>query len=313
MNFAFVFPGQGSQSLGMLADLAGSYPIVKQVYEEASDSLKSDLWGLVNQGPEEELNRTANTQPIMLAASYACWQVWQQSSNALPIIAAGHSFGEISALTCAQSITFADAVLLARKRGELMQQAVPEGTGAMAAILGLEDQVVEELCDKIKADDKIIEAVNYNAPGQIVVAGHAAAIEDFVAQAKEQGAKRALKLPVSVPAHSSLMRDAANLFGDALNAIEFAMPSFAVVQNATVSCAATTDDIKQGLQAQLYSPVQWVNTITHIKQQSVDRIVELGPGKVLTGLNKRIDKSLKSVGVFDNKSLEAALTIITED
>ena len=310
MKFAFVFPGQGSQSVGMLNDLSASYPIVKHTYEQASEVLKQDLWKLVVDGPAEELNQTMNTQPAMLAASYACWQVFTGATEERAQIAAGHSFGEVSALTCAGAIGFEDAVLLARKRGELMQSAVPDGVGAMAAILGLDDESIENLCKQVHANDKVIEAVNYNAPGQVVVAGHSTAIDEFVDLAKEQGAKRALKLPVSVPAHSSLMRAAADQFAEVLTAIDMQLPEMTVLQNATLASPDSVESLKAALQAQLYSPVRWVDTINQVGEFEVECVFELGPGKVLTGLNKRINKGIKSAGIFDNASLEAALQLI---
>lgn len=307
MKFAFVFPGQGSQSIGMLSDLASSYPQVKETYERAADAIKCDLWKMVSSGPVEELNQTINTQPIMLAASYASWQIWCQLTDQKPSIMAGHSFGEISALTCASAINFEDAVMLARKRGELMQGAVADGVGAMAAILGLDDALLEELCQQISAPDKVVEAVNYNAPGQVVVAGHSHAIDELLLVAKEKGAKRAIKLPVSVPAHSSLMKTAAEQFAEVLLGVTIELPLIPVIQNASLAVPTNIDDLKSALQAQLYSPVRWVDTVKNMHADEVHCLLELGPGKVLTGLNKRIDKSVTSAGIFDNASLEAAL------
>lgn len=312
MKFAFVFPGQGSQSVGMVKDLAESFSIVKESYQEASDAISVDLWKLVQEGPAEDLNQTQNTQPVMLVASYAISRIWAKSTSAIPAVMAGHSFGEVSAFTCANSMKFTDACILARQRGELMQNAVPAGTGAMAAILGLDDQVLDELCKTVTGDDAVVEAVNYNAPGQVVVAGHSAAVDKLIEQAKEEGAKRALKLPVSVPAHSSLMQPAAEQFALALAKIDIHLPNVPIIQNATLSSPDSVDDIRSALQAQLYSPVKWVDTIKAMQTMEVTCVIEIGPGKVLTGLNKRIDKSLTSLCINDNPSLESALTSIEE-
>ncbi len=312
MQFAFVFPGQGSQSVGMMKDLAESYSIVKECYQEASDAIQLDLWKMVKEGPEEALNQTKNTQPAMLAASYSIVKIWANALDKKAGIMAGHSFGEVSAFTCAGAMNFSDAVKLARLRGEFMQDAVEAGTGAMAAVLGLEDQALDELCQSVTTDNAVVEAVNYNAPGQVVVAGHTIAVEKLIEQAKEQGAKRALKLPVSVPAHSSLMKPAAERVAAALAEVNFSMPSAPIIQNATLVVPDSVDGMKSALQAQLYSPVRWVDTIELIKQTGVTCLLEMGPGKVLTGLHKRIDKSLTSVCICDNASLETAITTIEE-
>ena len=258
MEFACVFPGQGSQSVGMVSDFTESFPLVRECYQEASDAIKTDLWKLVQEGPGEDLNQTSNTQPAMLVASYAIWKIWTSSVSTPAKVMAGHSFGEVSAFTCAGAMSLQDAVQLARTRGELMQNAVPEGTGAMAAILGLDDSVINQLCETISSEESSVEAVNFNSPGQVVVAGHTQAVEQLIENAKEQGAKRALKLPVSVPAHSSLMKPAAEQFGQALAEVQFTLPSVEVLQNATLQSPANVDALAQGLQAQLYSPVQWV-------------------------------------------------------
>ena len=312
MQFAFVFPGQGSQAVGMVNDFSESFPVVKECYQEASDVINIDLWKMVQEGPAEDLNQTSNTQPAMLAASYSIWKIWASSVATPANVMAGHSFGEVSAFTCAGALTFQEAVRLARIRGELMQHAVPEGTGAMAAILGLADDEINQLCQNVSSDSSSVEAVNFNSPGQVVVAGHTQAVENLIEQAKEQGAKRALKLPVSVPAHSRLMKPAAEKFGQALSEINFSLPEIKVLQNATLQSPDDLEALTRGLQAQLYSPVQWVKTVETIKQHDVQCLLELGPGKVLTGLNKRIDKSLTSLCVFDNKSLESAVKAIEE-
>ena len=310
MEFAFVFPGQGSQSIGMVKELSESFSIVRECYQEASDAIEVDLWKIVQEGPAEDLNQTNNTQPAMLAASYAISKIWASSSERSPIIMAGHSFGEVSAFTCAGAMTFRDAAILARRRGEFMQTAVAAGTGAMAAILGLEDQALDDLCKSISTEGAVVEAVNYNAPGQVVVAGHNDAVEKLIELAKEQGAKRALKLPVSVPAHSSLMKPAAEKFASALAQVEFTLPKIPIIQNATLTSPVNTDELKSALQAQLHSPVRWVDTIASIKQAGAECLIEMGPGKVLSGLHKRIDKSLTSLCINDNQSLETALKTI---
>ncbi len=312
MEFAFVFPGQGSQSIGMVKELSESFSIVRECYQEASDAIKVDLWKMVQEGPAEDLNQTSNTQPTMLAASYSISKIWENSTERKATIMAGHSFGEVSAFTCAGAMTFREAVMLARRRGEFMQNAVATGTGAMAAVLGLEDQALDDLCQSISSEGAVVEAVNYNAPGQVVVAGHNEAVEKLIGLAKEQGAKRALKLPVSVPAHSSLMRPAAEKFASALAQVNFELPSVSIVQNATLSSPNNTHELKAALQAQLHSPVRWVETIASIKQAGATCLIEMGPGKVLSGLHKRIDKSLKSLCVCDNQSLETALKTIEE-
>ncbi len=312
MEFAFVFPGQGSQSVGMVKELSESFSVVRECYQEASDAIEVDLWKMVQEGPAEDLNQTSNTQPAMLAASYSISKIWASSTERNATIMAGHSFGEVSAFTCVGAMTFHDATLLARRRGEFMQNAIPAGTGAMAAILGLEDQVLDDLCKSISSEGAVVEAVNYNAPGQVVVAGHSEAVEKLIDLAKEQGAKRALKLPVSVPAHSSLMQPAAEKFASALEAVDFDLPAMSIIQNATLASPQNTDELKSALKAQLYSPVRWVDTIASIKQAGATCLIEIGPGKVLSGLHKRIDKSLTSLCVCDNQSLETALKTIEE-
>ncbi|MFK7794453.1 MAG: ACP S-malonyltransferase [Gammaproteobacteria bacterium] len=312
MEFAFVFPGQGSQSVGMVSELSESFSQVRECYQEASDAIEVDLWKMVKEGPAEDLNQTQNTQPAMLAASYSISKIWAHSTERDATIMAGHSFGEVSAFTCAGAMTFRDAVILARRRGEFMQNAVAAGTGAMAAILGMENEALDDLCKSISSEAGIVEAVNYNAPGQVVVAGHNDVVEKLIDLAKEQGAKRALKLPVSVPAHSSLMQPAAEEFATALAEVDFELPAIEIIQNATLVSPQSTDELKSALQAQLHSPVRWVDTITAIKQAGAECLIEMGPGKVLSGLHKRIDKSLKSVCVCDNQSLETALKTIEE-
>ena len=298
------------QSVGMVSELSESFSAVRECFQEASDAINVDLWKMVQQGPDDDLNQTKNTQPAMLAASYAISKIWSNSTDRNATIMAGHSFGEISAFTCAGAVAFRDAIILARRRGEFMQNAVAAGTGAMAAILGMEDQALEELCRSTSTPTSVVEAVNYNAPGQVVVAGHIDAVEKLIDLAKEQGAKRALKLPVSVPAHSSLMKPAAEKFATALAEVDFNVPSVSIIQNATLASPQNTEELKSALQAQLHSPVRWVDTIAAIRNAGAECIIEIGPGKVLSGLHKRIDKSLASVCVCDNQSLEMALKTI---
>jgi len=303
MKSAFVFPGQGSQSVGMLADLAAEYALVKETFAEASDALDYDLWQLVSEGPEDQLNQTDKTQPAMLTAGIAVWRVWQSVATTKPDYFAGHSLGEYTALVAANALDFADAVKLVEMRGRYMQEAVPAGEGAMAAILGLEDQVVRELCADAAANG-VVEAVNYNSPGQVVIAGSANAVKHAIEIATEKGAKRALLLPVSVPSHCALMKPAAQQLTDALNNIPVQLPTTPVIHNASVTVATDAAQIKQLLAEQLFSPVRWVETIQWFAAQDVSNIVECGPGKVLAGLNKRIDKSLNAMPLFDSATLQ---------
>ncbi len=303
MKSAFVFPGQGSQSVGMLAEIAAEYSIVKQTFQEASDALAYDVWNLVSDGPEELLNQTDRTQPIMLTAGIAMWRVWQSVSDIKPAYFAGHSLGEYTALVAADAINFTDAVKLVELRGQYMQQAVPAGEGAMAAILGLDDDVVREVCNEASAAG-VVEAVNFNSPGQVVIAGSAEAVKKATEIASDKGAKRALILPVSVPSHCALMQPAAEQLANKLNEIDIRMPTTPVIHNASVTSAVDVDAIKSLLAQQLYSPVRWVETIQWLAAQNVDHIVECGPGKVLAGLTKRIDKSLAALPLFDIATLE---------
>ncbi|GAB4289660.1 MAG: ACP S-malonyltransferase [Methylophaga sp.] len=303
MKSAFVFPGQGSQSVGMLADLAIAFPVVEETFREASTVLDYDLWQLVLEGPEDKLNQTDRTQPAMLTAGVAVWRVWQSRSEIRPVCFAGHSLGEYTALVAADAINFTDAVKLVEKRGQFMQQAVPAGEGAMAAILGLADEIVRELCQNA-SDQGVVEAVNFNSPGQVVIAGSTQAVKRAIELATENGAKRALELPVSVPSHCALMKPAAEQLAAELNKIDLRMPSTPVIHNASVMPATTIDELKQLLTQQLYSPVRWVETIQWFASQGVDAVVECGPGKVLAGLNKRIDKTLTALPLFDLATLE---------
>jgi [acyl-carrier-protein] S-malonyltransferase len=309
VKYAFVFPGQGSQTVGMLMELAQNYPTVKQTFEEASDILGYDLWQLCQEGPEESLNQTDKTQPALLAAGVAIWRVWQEQRGKVPVVMAGHSFGEYSALVCAQALFFTDAIMLAEKRGHFMQTAVPMGEGAMAAILGLSEQQITEICQTI-AQQEIVEPVNLNAPGQIVIAGHTAAVKRAIAQAKQQGAKKAVLLPVSVPAHSCLMQPAAEKMAELISNITIATPRIPVIHNVDLSTKMEAAAIRSALVAQLYHPVRWVETIEKIVADGVTFIIESGPGKVLTSLNKRIARSIKTLSIVDSHTLHQALEAV---
>lgn len=306
MTFACVFPGQGSQSLGMLSALSDSHPQVRETFQEASDVLGFDLWSLVQNGPEEDLNRTENTQPAMLAAGVAVWRVWQAAGGPAPAVMAGHSLGEYTALVCAGALGFSDAAGLVAERGRLMQGAVAPGQGAMAAILGLEDAQVIEVCARA-AEGGVVEAVNFNSPGQVVIAGETAAVDRAVALATEAGAKRSVKLPVSVPSHCRLMAGAAERLAERLATVEIVSPSIPVIHNVDVTSHADPAQIRAVLAAQLHRPVRWVESVQKMAADGVTTVLELGPGKVLTGLNKRIDKSLALVCVQDPESLAQAL------
>jgi len=309
MKLAFVFPGQGSQSVGMLADLAESHPVVGETFSEASDQLGMDLWKLVQEGPKEALNQTTNTQPAMLAAGVATWRVWNQQAGTAPSIMAGHSLGEYSALVAAGALGFGDAIKLVAERGRLMQEAVPEGKGAMAAILGLDDDQVRSVCSGA-ADGGVVEPVNFNSPGQVVIAGSADAVGRAIEAAKEAGAKRALPLPVSVPSHSSLMNEAATKFATAMEPVAINSPEIPVINNVDVTVEMDSDSIRGALTRQLYNPVRWVETVRKMHGEGVGMLVECGPGKVLAGLNKRIERGMKAMAVFDNATLAAAINTV---
>ncbi len=307
MSLAFIFPGQGSQSVGMLKDLGENFSEVSVTFQEASDALGYDLWSLIQEGPAEKLNSTDVTQPAMLASGVATWRVWQAKGGAMPSFMAGHSLGEYTALVCAGSLDFVDAVKLVSQRGKFMMQAVPAGTGAMAAILGMEDEAVRQVCLDA-ANGEVLEAVNYNSPGQVVVAGNKSAVERVCVLAKEQGAKRALELPVSVPSHCALMKPAADQLAEVLSGISFKIPSIPVINNVDVVAAESEADIRDALKRQLFSPVRWVETIEKMAADGADQFNECGPGKVLVGLNKRINKTLSSSALLDSTSVEAALS-----
>lgn len=310
MSLAFVFPGQGSQSVGMLAELAAAYPLVRDTFAEASAALGYDLWQLTQDGPADELNQTHITQPAMLTAGVAAWRVWQEKNGKTPMMMAGHSLGEYTALVCAGTLSFADGVALVAERGRYMQEAVPAGTGAMAAILGLEDAQVVEACNSA-AQGQVVSAVNFNSPGQVVIAGHAAAVERAMAVAKAMGAKRALPLPVSVPSHCALMQPAADRLADRLAGVSLQAPQIPVINNVDVAVAVEAAAIRQALARQLYSPVRWVETVRKMAADGVDALVECGPGKVLVGLNKRIVKDMKTFAIFDTASLDEALAALS--
>jgi [acyl-carrier-protein] S-malonyltransferase len=310
MALAFVFPGQGSQSIGMLADLGNEYSVVKDTFHTASNALGYDLWDVVQQGPADKLNQTDVTQPAMLSAGVAAWRVWQEKHGVPPVVMAGHSLGEYTALVCAGSLAFEDAVTLVADRGRFMQEAVPVGEGAMAAILGLDDDVVEQACEQA-VDGDVVHAVNFNSPGQVVIAGNASAVERAVENAKQAGAKRAVMLPVSVPSHCQLMEPAAHYLAERQHKVEIKVPTIDVINNVDVQIEADPDAIKDALVRQLCNPVQWVKTIQKMSADGVDTLVECGPGKVLAGLNKRIDKKLATYAIYSNDTIEAVLTAIT--
>lgn len=304
-KFSMVFPGQGSQSVGMLAELATKYPIVIETFKQASDILGYDLWQLVQQGPAEELNKTWQTQPALLAASVAIYRVWQEKYPHLkPEVMAGHSLGEYSALVCSGALDFQDAIKLVELRGKLMQQAVPEGTGAMYAIIGLDNEAIINACKQAE-EGEVVSAVNFNSPGQVVIAGAKAAVERAAALCKEAGAKRALPLAVSVPSHCALMKPAADKLSVTLETIAVNEPKVAVINNVDVATESEATTIRAALIRQLYSPVRWTETVEKMVQDGVQVLVEIGPGKVLNGLTKRIVGDLQAMSVNDLASLNS--------
>ena len=306
MSLAFVFPGQGSQSVGMLQELAAEHAQVTQTFAEAGEALGYDLWDVVQNGPAEKLNSTDVTQPAMLAAGIAVWRVWQAADGAQPAMLAGHSLGEYSALVAAGSLEFTDAIRLVAERGRLMQEAVPAGSGAMAAILGMDDADVIRTCADA-AEGGVVEAVNFNSPGQVVIAGEKDAVERAVALARERGAKRAVILPVSVPSHCALMKPAAERLAKVLESVPVQAPTIPVINNVDVTAAAEPGAIRDALVRQLYNPVRWVETICKMQADGVDRLIECGPGKVLVGLNRRIERKMAALPVYDPATLAAAL------
>ena len=309
-NLAFVFPGQGSQAVAMLSDFSDN-EIVQNTFKEASQALGYDLWQLVTQGPVEQLNQTNYTQPALLCASVALWRLWQAESSIMPTVMAGHSLGEYSALVCAGVISLTDGVKMVEKRGEYMQTCVPSGIGAMAAVIGLDDQAIIDACAQAQADE-VVSAVNFNSPGQVVIAGHKAAVERAGELCKVAGAKRVLPLPVSVPSHCALMADAADKLATDLEKITFNTPNINVVNNVDVAIETDGEAIKTALIKQLYSPVRWSETISCLSEQGITKMVEVGPGKVLQGLVKRIDKTINCVSLNTMDSLEQTKVLTQE-
>lgn len=304
---AFIFPGQGSQAVGMLADLADKYPIIEHTFAEASEALGYDLWQLVQKDEEGKLNQTEFTQPALLTASVALWRLWQQEGGTKPAFLAGHSLGEYSALVASGVIELGDAVKLVEARGQFMQLAVPAGTGKMAAIIGLDDEKVRDAC-AVAAQDEVVEAVNYNSPGQVVIAGSAAAVERAMEACKTAGAKRALPLPVSVPSHCALMRPAADKLAHMLESINISAPTIPVINNVDVAIESDPKAIKDALIRQLYNPVRWTETVQKLKSEEALNLFECGPGNVLCGLAKRIDRELNAAPLASLDKFEAALS-----
>ena len=309
MKYSIVFPGQGSQSLGMLSDLNSNFSVVGEVFQEASDSISVDLWKILNED-QEALNLTENTQPIMLAAGYATFKVLSEETSLSPVSMAGHSLGEYTALVASSSINFFDAIKLVKKRGQLMQSAVPNGSGSMAAIIGLEDSLIIDKCSQASKNG-VVEAVNFNSPGQVVIAGEKEAVTYACELLKEAGAKRALVLPVSVPSHCSLMKDAANEFKNSVDSIEFRMNDVNVIHNVDADYSNKIDEIKSKLVEQLYRPVLWTSSVLKMKELGVEKLIEAGPGKVLSGLTRRIDKSLSASAIIDLSSLKFTIEEIS--
>ncbi len=306
MSTAFIFPGQGSQSIGMMNSLSESQAVVQETFAKASSVLGYDLWGLLVNGPADQLNLTEYTQPAMLTAGVASWRVWLAAGGTSPAIMAGHSLGEYTALVCAGALDFSDAVALVSDRARFMQQAVPQGVGAMAAVLGLDDNAVRSLCQE-NAEGDILEAVNYNAPGQVVVAGDAAAIDRLVESAKLSGAKRAIVLPVSVPSHCTLMKPASELMAERLKDISIEKSEIPVIHNVNVQIAANEDEIRELLARQISEPVRWVETISSMYNEGITRLVECGPGKVLCGLTRRINREISCIPLISMDSISDAL------
>ena len=305
-QLAFVFPGQGSQSIGMLAELSEMHPLVRDTFAEASEGAGIDLWALSQGGPEEMLNRTEYTQPALLAAGVAVWRAWQQQCGARPAVLAGHSLGEYTALVAAGALTLRDGAHLVRLRGQLMQDAAPAGVGAMAAVIGAEDELVVEVCEQASASQVVVPA-NYNSPGQVVIGGDAAAVDRAIALLTERGIRKVVKLAVSVPSHTPLMREAANRLATAMNGMDWRMPDLPVVQNVDAQVHVDVDAIRDALVRQLYLPVRWTQCVQALAGKGVLQIAECGPGKVLTGLVKRIDKSLEAKSLATPGDFQSAI------
>ncbi len=306
-KLAIVFPGQGSQTVGMVAELAQDFPETKRYFEQASDILGYDLWKLVNEGPEIELNLTEKTQPALLVASYACWNAWLNAGGVKPDVLAGHSLGEYSALVAAEAIQFVEAVKLVSLRGKYMQEAVSEGKGAMAAIIGLDDGRIEEICAEISVENEVVIPANYNSIGQVVIAGNTEAVDKAIKLANDAGAKLAKVLPVSVPCHCPLLEPASKQLAAVLESIQIQVPTIPVINNVDVAFYSDEKSITEGLVRQLYSPVRWVETILKMQETGFNTVIECGPGKVLIGLIKRIDRNLKLAAIYNKESISAAL------
>ncbi len=305
-HIAFVFPGQGSQSVGMLAELASTHSEVRKTFEEASDAAGTDLWTVSQQGPEEDLNRTINTQPALLAAGVAVWRIWDKLGGARPVRLAGHSLGEYTALVCAGALSLHDGAALVAERGRLMQDAVPAGVGAMAAVLGGDDAVIAAICEEVSGDE-VVSPANFNAPGQTVIAGHAGAVDRALQRLAEEGVKKAVKLAMSVPSHCMLMRDAADRLAERMRTVNWHEPALPVVQNADAAVQDDLEGMRNALRRQLYMPVRWTECVQVLAADGITALAECGPGKVLTGLARRIDRNLDARALGTPDALESAL------
>ncbi len=312
-DLAFVFPGQGSQKVGMLAAAAPAHPSVGQTFAEASDALGYDLWSLIQEGEQEQLNMTETTQPALLTCSVALWRSWRAAGGAIPARMAGHSLGEFSALVCAGALNFSDAVRLVRERGAAMQAAVPAGEGAMAAIIGLDDEAIDRACRQAAAEGGVVSAVNYNSPGQVVIAGKTAAVDSAIELCKEAGAKRAMPLPVSAPFHTELMKPAGDRLREVLESITVSAPEIPVIHNVHAQSETDPVKIRELLVEQIYSPVRWTACVQAMAGSGIRQLVECGPGKVLSGLNRRIDKALVSHSIEEPEQLAGTLASINEE
>ncbi len=304
---AFLFPGQGSQKVGMLAAAYEAFQSVRDTFSEASDVLAYDMWALIQEGEQEALNLTETTQPVLLTSSVALWRAWQEQGGGQPAMMAGHSLGEFSALVCAGALGFADAVQLVRQRGAFMQSAVPVGEGAMAAIIGLDDEIINGICTEVAAaGNGVVAAVNFNSPGQVVIAGNKGSVDEAIVALKAAGAKRALPLPVSAPFHTELMKPAGDRLAETMMALQFSSPVIPVIHNVHAGTESSPDRIKALLVEQIYSPVQWTRCVQTMVERGANQMLECGPGKVLSGLNRRIDKSLQSFSLEEPEGLQQA-------